>query len=251
MKGLQAIRNIRISHARAVHAEDGTLLPPAWLRLGGHNFERDEDYSAGADRDVERLERVAGLTESFRVLDIGCGVGRLATGIERRFGKLENYTGVDVDAGRIGWCRKHLTGQDVEFVAIDVANERYNPGGRQRGENFTLPLADDSFDVIYLYSVFSHLETADVAGYLHEFRRLLAPGGLVFLTAFIEPDVPDMEVNPAGYGAFPGEWNGPLHCVRFDRGFFDGLVADADLTIQRLDHQSDTDGQSGLVLVAR
>src|SRR4029077_19545452 len=127
---------------------------------------------------------------------VGCGVGRLGTGLRAHFGKLANYTGVDVDAGSIAWCRKHLTGNNVAFIHLDLANDRYNPDGARMDENFRLPLRDESYDVIHLYSVFSHMETLDVVTYLHELYRLLAPEGTVFLTAFVEEEVEEMTINP-------------------------------------------------------
>lgn len=243
----ERLRNARTSSAGLVRV-DGQGIPPARIRLGGHNFEDDQDFLAGALADAERLEKELGVRAGSRVLDIGCGVGRLPIGLRAHFGLLSNYTGVDVDHGRIKWCRKHITGSNVEFVFVDVANERYNPAGEPISEEFRLPLDDASFDAIYLYSVFSHMETPDVVAYLHEFRRLLAQGAMVFLTAFVEDNVEDMSVNPHGYGDFPGEWKGALHCVRYDRSFFEGLVRDAGLEIERVTHRSDTDGQSAVFI---
>jgi cyclopropane fatty-acyl-phospholipid synthase-like methyltransferase len=248
MRPRQRLRDFRIAHSGVVKTEDGTIIPPVRLRLGGHNFERDQDYMDGATRDVQYLEQFAGLKEGDHILDIGCGVGRLATGLARRFGGRVDYVGVDVDSGRIAWCQKHLGSGSAKFIAIDVANERYNPTGKKVDDRFELPLTDQSFDVIHLYSVFSHLELNDIVSYLREFRRLLVPSGRVFLTAFIEDDVPNIEINPTGYGSFPGEWSGPLHCVRYEHAFFDGLVTDAGLRVLNFEHQSDTDGQSAVVL---
>jgi cyclopropane fatty-acyl-phospholipid synthase-like methyltransferase len=248
MNPRRALRNFRTAHAGVVETEDGSILPPVRLRLGGHNFEQDKDYLEGAAHDVRQLEQFAGLKQDDHILDIGCGVGRLATGLAARFDGRVDYVGVDVDAGRIAWCRKHLGAEKVKFVAIDVANERYNPTGKKVDDRFALPLSDQAFDVIHLFSVFSHLEIDDTIGYLREFRRLLAPSGRVYLTAFIEDGVADMEINPDGYGDFPSEWSGPLHCVRYDHTFFDGLVTDAGLRVLHFGHQSEADGQSAVVL---
>jgi SAM-dependent methyltransferase len=242
------LKAARTARARTVTV-DGHELPPASIRLGGHNFERDRDFLAYAIRDAQRLEDTIGVTASSRVLDIGCGVGRLPIGLKAHFGSLSNYTGVDVDAGSIAWCRKHIRGERVSFIHIDIANERYNPRGLALDDDFRLPLADASFDAIHLYSVFSHMETDDVVAYLREFRRLLSPEGRVFLTAFVEDGVSDIAINPPGYGSFPGEWSGALHCVRYDRAFFERLIHDAGLVTDRYDYASDTDGQSAFFLM--
>jgi hypothetical protein len=35
------------------------------------------------------------------------------------------------------------------------------------------------------------MESAEVIAYSHEMRRLIKPGGFVWVTAFVEDDVPD------------------------------------------------------------
>jgi ubiquinone/menaquinone biosynthesis C-methylase UbiE len=168
------LKAARIAGAGTVTV-DGQELPPASIRLGGHNFEQDRDFLQSAVRDVERLEETVGVTRGSPILDVGCGVGRLPIGLRARFQSLSNYTGVDVDAGSIAWCRKHITGDRVSFIHLDMANDRYNPKGSAIDDLFRLPLPDSSFDAIHLYSVFSHMETNDVVAYLREFRRLLTP----------------------------------------------------------------------------
>ena len=92
------------------------------------------------------------------------------------------------------------------------------------------------------------MRSAGVGAYLEEFRRLLVPGGRVFLTAFVEPGVTDEEVNPQGYGEL--KWSGPLHCVRFGREFFEGMIRDRGFGVDAMEHGAETDGQSGFYLTS-
>ena len=241
------IRNEQIARAGSVKL-DGIELPPASIRLGGHNFEDDRDFLDAAIRDATRLQRDLGVTASSRVLDIGCGVGRLPIGLRAVFAQMPPYFGIDVAAGVVRWCQAHIKDPAATFIHVDLANDRYNPRGKPAARSLRLPFPDRSFDAIYLYSVFSHMLMPDIDAYLREFERLLAPGGTVFLTAFVENDVDDLEINPRGYGSFPGEWDGALHCVRFDRAFFEHHVVAAGLEIARFDHASDTDGQSAIYI---
>jgi len=88
----------------------------------------------------------------------------------------------------------------------------------------------------------------DMTIYLAEIRRLLAPGGRVFLTAYLEDDVPDVCVNPPDYRESS---NTPLHRVRLNRRYFEDLLSTHGLALVRIDHACEHDGQSGVYLAPR
>ncbi len=113
------------------------------------------------------------LSHETRILDFGCGWGR----ISRFFLKdvpTQNLLGVDVDPEIIEICKQTITAGQFETVPAHPPTS----------------LADGSFDVIYAYSVFSHLSESVHLQWVQEFARLLATGGLVFATtqkrSFIE-----------------------------------------------------------------
>ena len=128
-----------------------------------------------------------------------------------------------------------------QFLHIDVLNERYNKDGTVSQEEMKLPYEDSSFDIIYLYSVFSHLLQRDIEAYLKEFIRLLRPKGSLFLTAFVEDNVPEVEENPSDYQR---GCKGRLHCMRYERSFFDRMVQSHGFAIDHFVHGKETDGQS-------
>jgi len=239
----------RLQSRRAVRFGD-TLLPPPSLRLGGAHFRDNEVFVESGRRDVQKLCSVFSLQASSSILDIGCGVGRLPIGLLAELGEPADYVGADVNKSSIGWCKKHIEAHHpgTRFTCLDVANARYNHRGQPIDESFRLPWEADRFDVIFLYSVFSHMERDDVRTYLRELHRLLRPGGGVFLTAFVEENVPDVDVNPPGYG--PLKWSGALHCVRFSLDLFNNMADEAGLSTVRRDHGVETDGQSAMYLVS-
>lgn len=226
---------------------DGSVIPARHLRFGGANFADDGEFLRSGEREADRLVRDFGLTASSRVLEVGCGTGRLPIGILRRVDPIACYRGVDVSETAVRWCRRHIESRHPRFgfVRLDLRNARYNPEGATSDDRFRLPFQDAAFDIIYLYSVFSHLLQNDVEGYLAEFRRLLAPGGRVFLTAFVEENVEPVAENPEGYRR---PWKGALHCVRYDRAFFGELLARHGLRMEKMDYATETDGQSGITL---
>ena len=221
-------------------------LPPYTLRMGGQHFKKDADFVAAGVRDARMLRRRAGLTKAKRVLDWGCGAGRLAIGIKHLMGHVEDYHGVDIQPELLTWAKDHLTDEHTRFTLVDAHNARYNPDGEQ---SFHIPADDGSVDVLYAYSVFSHMLTADLAGYGATIARVLAPEGRAWVTAFVEEDVPDCVENPTDYRKL--EWKGALHCVRYDRVFLERTLYDAGLAVDEFVHGRETDGQSMYVLRRR
>ncbi|MEO9322587.1 class I SAM-dependent methyltransferase [Nocardioides sp. C4-1] len=221
-------------------------LPPYELRMGGRHFKKDPAFVNAGVRDVRQLRQRAGLGRRKRVLDWGCGAGRLAVGIKHLLGHVEDYHGVDVQPALIGWAQAHLADEHHRFTLVDAHNARYNPRGRP---SFDIPADDGSVDVVHGYSVFSHMLADDVAGYAATIRRILAPEGRAWLTAFVEEEVPDCVENPDDY--LDLRWDGALHCVRYERHFFEQLMWDAGLAVSEFVHGKETDGQSVYVLRRR
>jgi len=99
------------------------------------------------------------------VLDFGCGWGRIVRFFLRDV-LAEKVSGVDHSEEAIQACRK--TNRWSTFSLIDP----HPPTA----------LPNNSFDLIYLYSVFSHLPEEMHLTLLREFQRLLVPGGLLIAT---------------------------------------------------------------------
>ena len=226
---------------------EGALLPAKHLRFGGRNYLRDRDFLGSARDEADRLIRHLKLSSESVVLDLGCGVGRLPIGLLKQVSPVKAYWGVDVNENAIQWCQRRVTARDerFQFLHLNIHNERYNPKGTIRAADLKLPFETGTFDVVYLYSVFSHLKADDIKAYLKEFSRLLKPSGRIFLTAFLEDGVPAMEENPEGYGR---SWVGPLHCVRYSKSFFETMVNENGFRIDRFDYARETNGQSGAYL---
>ena len=221
------------------------ILPPVQLRAGGEHFKNDKDFIEKAVRDVKRLRRICGLTLNSRVLDWGCGAGRLAIGIKEHFpeGRIQHYQGVDVKKNAIDWADKNLKAPGFDFTYINSCNERYNPSG---AKTRTLASGARSFDIIYGYSVLSHMTKEDASEYLKLIKNSITDEGKVFITSFVEENVPDWSENPQGYG--PLQWTGRLHCTLFNRHYFERLIQAAGLAVDGFQYGRETDGQSLYVL---
>lgn len=229
---------------------DEVYLPAAHLRTGGEEFQSDKFFLLSAKNEAQRLIDHFDINLESSILDIGCGFGRLPIGLQKVL-KGGVYQGVDVNPTAIDWCNKYISRPEnaYTFLCLDAKNERYNPNGEKLTKEFTFPFMHNSFDVAYLYSVFSHMHQNDISIYLNEIYRLLSESGHVFFTAFIEYDVPDKVENPVGYGNVA--WKNALHCVRYNYDFFLNMIEASGFVLDRFEHGVETNGQSGVYLSKR
>jgi len=142
--------------------------------MGGKHFKNDKAFIKTAVRDVKRLEKYCGLNPESSLLDWGSGAGRLAIGVKECFPSIRDYHGVDVQRELIDWAQENLASEGYRFTYVDVSNERYNPDGSPER---TLSADPHSVDVFYAYSVFSHMNAVDTAGYLELLGQALTTTG--------------------------------------------------------------------------
>jgi SAM-dependent methyltransferase len=163
------------------------VLPPAHLRIYYYGT-WDPKAFARACNDIPRELTTRGLRPEHRVLDIGSGIGNLALGL---IGYLRGgYDGVDIHPEAVAWCQRAITPRHPEFRfhRADVASRAYNPHGQASASTYRFPFPDQSFDFIFLASVFTHMLPEEVEHYLREIARLLAPGGLCVESYFLLND---------------------------------------------------------------
>ncbi|HIN61911.1 MAG TPA: hypothetical protein EYM89_04045 [Candidatus Marinimicrobia bacterium] len=75
----------------------------------------------------------------------------------------------------------------------------------------------------------------DVEFYLEQLHKALGKKGVMYVTAFIEEDVPQIEENPEGY--LDRHSVSPLHRVCYERTFFFDLFEKARFNIFDFQHQ--------------
>jgi SAM-dependent methyltransferase len=160
----------------------GELIPPEALRklVGGG------DFIAVGNEFVRHYTAVGGLHPEARVLDLGCGCGRMAVPLSG-FLTTGTYDGFDVNAEAISWCRDNITVQhpNFEFTHVDAYNSLYNPKGTVIAETYRFPYADSVFDFALASSLFTHLIWAETRNYLAETQRVLRPGGRALFTFYL------------------------------------------------------------------
>jgi len=157
------------------------LTPPRRLDFVGHS-----DFAATGDEFLAHFIELGGLQPDERVLDVGCGIGRMARPLTGYLSSDGTYDGFDVNRDGIAWCRRRYRRHpNFRFEVADLFNARYNPRGAQRADEYRFPYEDASFDFVVATSVFTHLLEADATHYVAECARVLAPGGRLFATFFV------------------------------------------------------------------
>jgi malonyl-CoA O-methyltransferase len=131
-----------------------------------------ERYEASAvlqheveDRLLERLDLLA--EPPSRVLDLGCGPGRAAAAIKRR------------------WPRAQVIALDPALPMLQQARARsrwWRPLRCVQAEAEALPLAEGSIDLVFSSLALQWVQSLPRA--LGELRRVLRPGGLLLLSTF-------------------------------------------------------------------
>jgi ubiquinone/menaquinone biosynthesis C-methylase UbiE len=145
-------------------------IPPAMVRFRvGESVDLAEFVKVGKEcagliqdqlRDIENA-----FAPGTKILDFGCGCGRVLTWLIKQAPSAVFY-GADVDTTAIRWCVQNL--KEAHFdITLSVP---------------PLPYPDRYFDIVYCFSVFTHLDERMQDVWLEELKRILKPKGTLIFT---------------------------------------------------------------------
>lgn len=164
----------------------GPMTPPRRLINVGSNSKFRNDFTAIGETLLGYLINVGGLKPEDRVLEVGCGVGRMPIAMTRYI-TTGSYDGFDIVKESIQHCRQAITPRNLkfQFKHADIYNSNYNPHGTIHPADFRFPYPDGTFTFVFLTSVFTHMQRLEVEQYMGEISRVLVPGGRAFATYFL------------------------------------------------------------------
>jgi 2-polyprenyl-3-methyl-5-hydroxy-6-metoxy-1,4-benzoquinol methylase len=204
---------------------------------GKGNFEADEFISSHTElfRESEKggasIEReAAGFRECYRVpecpggrfLDVGVGLGRSLL-CAARLGY--EVFGTDLDQAAVNFCRQHIA-----YASLHT------------GDLFSAEYPGEHFDYVLFHHVIEHVP--EPVRYLGELRRILKPGGLLFIGT---PRIDCLAYRihrgmMYASGRIPTVVDGLEHTVLFPRALLRSLVLEAGLEI--VEHRAERHNES-------
>ena len=144
------------------------VLPPPYYIYETFNL----NYFSFYNKSVETAEWLVSYFEKYmslrnlKILDWGCGPGRIIRHLPSFFDKSCEFFGTDYNKKYIKWCTKYITG-------VSFSRNHLQP---------PLQYSENTFDIIYGISIFTHLSKEMHFGWFKELIRVLKPGGILLLT---------------------------------------------------------------------
>jgi SAM-dependent methyltransferase len=162
----------RLKHCKANH--DFTVfnpdvkLPPDYLMYESFQMNYSGYYTGGLEtaRWLIRYIRKHIDLKDIRILDWGCGPGRIIRHLPALIDNGCDYFGTDYNASSIDWCSRNIPGIAFSKNSLEAK----------------LSFPDHYFDVIYGISVFTHLSEQLHHDWYRELYRVLKTEGIMFFT---------------------------------------------------------------------
>jgi SAM-dependent methyltransferase len=223
---------------------DGVPLPPLFLMAlvttsaDWRSFV-ETGMPTAAMLDGFAREGGCGFGEAKRILDFGCGAGRVIRHLPAMTGA-ELY-GVDYNPLFIRWCARNLKGTF-----------------ERNGLLPPLRFPDRHFDVTYLLSIFTHMRHATQMRWLSELFRVTQPGGVVVVTFHDEhhaslsalPDV-KRELLREGFHVRHDHFEGSNHMATFQTAETARRMFSEVFEVVRIASGEEMSGQQAVAVLRR
>lgn len=164
---MQKIKNSKINKEfKSINPD--VKLPPDYLIYESFQLNYEKYYTESIDTArwlASHFKKHIDLKDK-RILDWGCGPGRVIRHLPAVIGNSCEYFGTDYNKKSIDWCSENIKG--IQFNKNSLSAK--------------LPYSDGFIDVVYGISIFTHLSEKLHYDWYNELFRILKPGGIMFLT---------------------------------------------------------------------
>ncbi len=163
----QKIKNRKINNDFKIKYPD-VDLPPDYLIYESFQINYQKYYNDS----FETAKWLFNLFKKYidlkdkKILDWGCGPGRIIRHLPVVIGNGCEYFGTDYNKKSIDWCTQNLSNINFNNNSLEAK----------------LPYPDAFFDIIYGISIFTHISEQLHYDWYIELYRILCPGGIMFLT---------------------------------------------------------------------
>ncbi|MFP5270919.1 class I SAM-dependent methyltransferase [Coleofasciculus sp.] len=181
-------------------AYEPELIPPLNL-MHQEGIDVLEEWFRWAEEWSMLLRVYGGITRNSNILEIGCGLGRIAFPLRYILSSDGSYDGFDICQNKIKFLEKtfHKAYPNFCFIWADINNTFYNPKGEVGANRYRFPYPDNSFDIVYAASVFTHLLPEAAANYFQESARVLKPEGRCLFSFFLSDNYRPGQPRPLGF----------------------------------------------------
>jgi SAM-dependent methyltransferase len=182
-------------------AYEPNLVPPPAL-MASEGIEVLEEWFRWGEEWSVLLRAHADLTGSSRVLEVGCGLGRIAFPL-RHLLREGSYDGFDIVRRKAEFLQSRFTPAhpNFRFAWANVRNTHYNPQGEVEAAQYVFPYDAATFDVVFAASVFTHMAVENTARYFEEAARVLRRGGRCLFSFFLLDNVHRAADRPRAFAA--------------------------------------------------
>jgi len=202
--------------------------------------------------------KLAQLEKNSKVLDVGCGIGRNAVPLTSYLDTTGSYYGIDIVKDGIDWCNAKISTKypNFKFIHSDILNKNYNKTGSSLASEYKFPFENETFDFIFLTSVFTHMFPEDLANYMKEISRVLKHNGKCFITFFLINKESErlMKNSESAYnfkfhgdGYFCAKEKNPEAAIAYDEKYVTTLFESNDMTIDKQINYGSWCGRSSFV----
>ncbi|NNM70875.1 class I SAM-dependent methyltransferase [Enterovirga aerilata] len=193
--------------------------------------------------------------KATRLLDFGCGAGRVMLSGLRQAPHIKSFVGFDIMEDAIAFFRENIApDKRTRFELIEGNNDHYDRfvgNSVRKTRDHLRETYGGFFDGAFAFSVFTHVDRDDIGGLLQFVANLLRPGGIFVFTAFIlnpysrkrirdnsalfKFEFPDFSEDKQ---VFVGDSRDRLAFIAFDQFLFDSAIVDAGLIPRHIEFGS-------------